>query len=246
MTLHILSHRFVALFTPQRVRITTMLPLAVTMCLNVLLMNLSLTFSSVTFYQITRVLLSPAVAATNFLFYGMRIPIAAVGSLFPMCVGVGIMTYYEPQASATEDQTRSVDVLGITLALSGVMVSAIYMVWIASYQRKLDINAFQLLYNQAPIGSILLLAIMPWTDSVPSLGATSSSIWMMIFLSTTCAVLINISQFFIIAGAGPVSSTVAGHIKTCAIVILGWITSGRGTSQKSVFGVLIAIASIFM
>lgn len=243
MTLHVLSHPFVPLFTPTRIRVTTMLPLAVTMCLNVLLMNLSLTFSSVTLYQITRILLSPAVAAINFLFYGMKIPIAAVVSLFPMVLGVGAMTYYEPQASAVEDRTGSVEV---ALALGGVIVSAIYMVWIASYQRKLDINAFQLLYNQAPIGSVLLLAMMPWTDSVPSLSATSSSIWMMILLSTTCAVLINISQFFIIAGAGPVSSTVAGHIKTCAIVMLGWIFSGKKVSNKSMFGVLVAIASIFM
>ena len=224
----------------------TMVPLAITMCLNVLLMNLSLTYSSITFYQIARILLTPAVAAINFVFYRMKIPRAAVVSLVPMCLGVGMISYYEPKPAVAEAGTGSVDAVGVSLALGGVAVSAIYMVWIASYQRKLEINAFQLLYNQAPIGGVLLLVLMPWTDSAPSLGSTSSSVWAMIALSTICAVLINISQFFIIAGAGPVSSTVAGHVKTCAIVILGWVASGQRVTDRSMIGVLLAIASIIM
>lgn len=163
-----------------------------------------------------------------------------------MCLGVGMISYYEPKPAVAEAVTGSVDAVGVSLALGGVAVSAVYMVWIASYQRKLEINAFQLLYNQAPIGGVLLLALMPWTDSAPSFTSTSSSVWAMIALSTVCAVLINISQFFIIAGAGPVSSTVAGHVKTCAIVILGWVASGQRVTDRSMVGVLLAIASIIM
>lgn len=58
------------------------------------------------------------------------------------------------------------------------------------------------------------------------------------------AALINMSQFFIIAQTGPVSSTVVGHLKTCSIVALGWITSGRSVGDKSVLGVFIAIGGI--
>jgi solute carrier family 35 protein E3 len=56
--------------------------------------------------------------------------------------------------------------------------------------------------------------------------------------------MINISQFFIIAQTGPVSSTVVGHRKTCTIVALGWVTSGRRADDKSVLGVVIAISVI--
>ena len=58
------------------------------------------------------------------------------------------------------------------------------------------------------------------------------------------ASLINISQFFIIAQTGPVSSTVVGHVKTCSIVALGWATSGRAIGDKSVLGVMVAIGGI--
>jgi solute carrier family 35, member E3 len=60
------------------------------------------------------------------------------------------------------------------------------------------------------------------------------------------ASLINISQFFIVAGAGPVSSTVVGHLKTCSIVALGWITSDRGANDHGIFGVFMAITGIVL
>ena len=225
-----------------------MLPLAITMCLNVLLMNLSLTYSSITFYQVSRILLTPAVAAINFFFYRIKIPRLALATLVPMCLGVGIISLYEPRAAMTakEAQPHPTDYVGIILAFSGVLVSAIYVVWIASYQRRLEINAFQLLYNQAPIGGLLLLSIVPWTDSLPGSDARSAGMWGLICLSAVCAVLINLSQFYITSGAGPVSSTVAGHFKTCSIIVLGWMTAGQGVTVRSVFGIGLAVGSIFL
>lgn len=58
------------------------------------------------------------------------------------------------------------------------------------------------------------------------------------------AALINLSQFFIIGQTGPVSSTVVGHLKTCLIVTLGWVTSGRSVGDKSIVGVFVAIGGI--
>ena len=216
------------------------------MCLNVLLMNLSLTYSSITFYQIARILLTPAVAVINFFFYRMKTPRAAVATLIPMCLGVGIISYYEPKSTIAEAEVQSIDYIGIVLAFGGVLVSAVYVVWIASYQRRLEINAFQLLYNQAPIGGLLLLGVVPWTDSLPTSDTRPAGMWTMIWVSAVCAVLINLSQFYITSGAGPVSSTVAGHFKTCAIIVLGWITAGQRITDRSVFGILLAVGSIFL
>jgi solute carrier family 35 protein E3 len=58
------------------------------------------------------------------------------------------------------------------------------------------------------------------------------------------AALINLSQFFIVGQTGPVSSTVVGHLKTCLIVALGWVTSGRSVGDKSILGVFIAVGGI--
>ncbi|KAL8833361.1 MAG: hypothetical protein Q9170_004314 [Blastenia crenularia] len=165
MTLFVLSRPRFGMFTPEPVRIKTLLPLAIAMSLNVILPNASLQFSSVTFYQLARILLTPTVASINYIFYSTSIPRLAGYALIPACLGVGIVSYYDSKAPAN-----------------------------------------------------------------PKSGCFAS--------------LINLSQFFIIGGAGPVSSTVVGHLKTCAIVTLGWITSGRSVGDKSIFGILLAITGI--
>ena len=40
------------------------------------------------------------------------------------------------------------------------------------------------------------------------------------------------------------SSTVVGHMKTCSIVALGWISSGRRANDRDIFGIMLAIVGI--
>ena len=56
--------------------------------------------------------------------------------------------------------------------------------------------------------------------------------------------MITISQFIIIHEAGPVSSTVVGHFKTCSIVMLGWMYSKKSFSDGSLVGIALAIGGI--
>ena len=169
------------MFIPVRIDIKLMLPLAIAMCLNVVLQNLSLTYSSITFFQIARILLTPTVAVINFLFYRKSIPRLAALTLVPMCLGVGLISYHEPQASVGST-IQPVNILSAGLALASVLVGSVYIVWIGAYQKIFDVNGFQLLFNQAPMGGILLLCIMPWTDSLPAMDNVPVRRVMMIFL----------------------------------------------------------------
>ncbi|KAI9833825.1 MAG: hypothetical protein M1826_006348 [Phylliscum demangeonii] len=241
--LWIASSARVGMFQRRRAPIREMIPLAVAMCLNVILPNVSLAFSSVTFYQIARILLTPVVALVNYVFYRSAIPRPAAYALAPICLGVAIVSYYDsrPVADAKIKTTSSV---GVVFALVGVMASAVYTVWIGVYHKKLKMSSMQLLLNQAPISCVLLLYVIPFSDRFPNWGQAPLSRWMLILLSGLFASLINLSQFFIIAQAGPVSSTVVGQLKTCCIVALGWITSGRTVGDRSILGVLMAIGGI--
>lgn len=58
--------------------------------------------------------------------------------------------------------------------------------------------------------------------------------------------MINISQFYIVAGSGPVSSTVVGHLKTVSIVGIGWALSGRGVTDWSAIGILMTVGGIVL
>ncbi len=219
------------------------MPLSVAMSLNVILPNLSLAFSSVTFYQVARILLTPTVAAMNFVLYRATLPRNAILALIPACAGVGIVSYYDSLPSANAN-VKTTSTLGVIFAFSGIFASSLYTVWIASYHRKLKMSSMQLLFNQAPVSAFMLLYVIPFVDTFPVWAEVPVNRWVMILMSGLFASLINISQFFIIAQTGPVSSTVVGHVKTCTIVGLGWITSGRGVGDKSVIGVLIAIGGI--
>ncbi|KAJ0341825.1 hypothetical protein COL922a_001919 [Colletotrichum nupharicola] len=243
LTLHILSRPTFAYFTPRRASIRDLLPLSIAMCLNVILPNLSLAFSSVTFYQIARILLTPTVALMNFVLHKATLPRNAILALIPACLGVGMVSYYD-SLPTSDSKIKTTSSLGVFFAFTGIFASSLYTVWIASYHRKLQMSSMQLLYNQAPIASFLLLYVIPFVDTFPDWMTVPGNRWLMIGMSGAFASLINISQFFIIAQTGPVSSTVVGHLKTCTIVALGWMVSGRAIGDKSVLGVFVAIGGI--
>ncbi|KAI9833948.1 MAG: hypothetical protein M1819_003457 [Sarea resinae] len=243
MTLFIISRPAIGFFTPKRADLLSMIPLASTMCMNVILPNLSLAFSSITFYQIARILLTPTVALINFVFYKTTIPRLAVYTLVPTCLGVGIVSYYDSLPTANSN-VKTTSTAGVIFAFCGVLASSLYTVWVGVYHKKFEMNSMQLLFNQAPISAFLLLYVIPFTDTFPHWDIVPANRWAMIFMSGFFACLINLSQFFIVAGSGPVTSTVVGHVKTCSIIMLGWVTSGRAIGDKSILGIILAIAGI--
>jgi solute carrier family 35, member E3 len=244
--LHIASRPQVALFTPARTSTVSVLPLTIIMCVNVVLVNLSLSYSSIVCYQIVRILLTPLTAAINFCFYGSRIPFLASFALIPACIGVGIVSYYDSLPPSKHATVKAISVLGVSFALSGVTSSSIYTVWVSQYHKKLKMSSMQLLYNQVPLGAMILAFVSLFTDTFPVWSNVLPRQWMMLVLSGLCACLVNLSQFLIINDAGPVSSTVVGHLKTCLIVGLGWATSKKAVGNESILGILLAILGVIL
>jgi solute carrier family 35 protein E3 len=151
------------------------------MCLNVILPNLSLAFSSVTFYQIARILLTPTVALMNFVLYKATLPRNAIIALIPACLGVGMVSYYDSLPSS-DANVKTTSPLGVFFALAGIFASSLYTVWVASYHRKLQMSSMQLLFNQAPIASFLLLYAIPFVDTFPDWLNVPGSRWIMILM----------------------------------------------------------------
>lgn len=193
-TLYALSRPSIGIFAPVRARFLNMMPLALAMCMNVILPNLSLAFSSVAFYQIVRVLLTPLVALINFVAYRATIPSRAVWTLVPICVGVALVSYYDTKSGgATSAKTTSM--AGVAFAFVGVLASSLYTVWIGTYQKKFEMNSMQLLFNQAPISAFLLLYAIPFTDQPPIWSGVPVRKWELI------AMVRKMLQSFIISNA---------------------------------------------
>jgi len=151
------------------------------MSLNVILPNLSLAFSTVTFYQVARILLTPMVALMNYVLYKSTLPRNAIYALIPACVGVGMVSYYDslPSADASVKTTSS---LGVIFAFAGIFASSLYTVWISSYHKKLQMNSMQLLFNQAPLAAFMLLYVIPFVDTFPVWTEVPINRWVLIMM----------------------------------------------------------------
>ena len=178
------------MFVPRRAAIKEILPLSVAMSLNVILPNLSLAFSTVTFYQVARILLTPTVAVMNFVLYKATLPRNAILTLIPACLGVGMVSYYDSQPT-DDDKVKTTSGLGIIFAFTGIFASSLYTVWIASYHKKLQMNSMQLLYNQAPVSAFLLLYVIPFVDTFPVWSEVKINRWLLIMM--VCAIPLPVS-----------------------------------------------------
>ena len=181
LLLYTLSRPQFAYFVPRRTTIREVIPLSIAMSLNVILPNFSLAYSSITFYQVARILLTPTVATIDYFLYHTTLPGNAIVALVPACVGVGVVSYYDslPSDNANVKTTSSI---GVIFAFSGIFASSLYTVWIKSYQRKLQISSMQLLFNQAPVSAFLLLYVIPFVDTFPTWSQVPFNRWLMILM----------------------------------------------------------------
>lgn len=169
------------MFVPRRVAVKEIIPLAVAMSMNVILPNLSLAFSSVTFYQVARILLTPTVALMDFVLYRKTLPRNAIYALVPACLGVGMVSYYD-SLPTDNVEVKTTSGLGVIFAFTGIFASSLYTVWIGSYHKKLQMNSMQLLYNQAPVSAFLLLYVIPFVDTFPVWSEVPVNRWVMIMM----------------------------------------------------------------
>jgi solute carrier family 35 protein E3 len=172
------STRF-GFFDRKRAALRDILPLAAAMCLNVILPNLSLAYSSITFYQTARVLLTPITAFLNYILYKKTIPRQAVCALVPVCAGVAMVTYFDIRPGATDKGTSF---YGVVFAMTGVCMSGIYTCWISHYHLKLQMTSLQLLHNQSLIGGMLLIYLIPFVDTLPVFSEVPLQRWLMILM----------------------------------------------------------------
>lgn len=201
----------------------------------------------VAIYQELRILVTPATVIINYFAYQRGISFQSILALATVCFGIAITIQSETlkiPVKAVADSIMKNGPIGYACGMGGVSLSALYTVWLAVDLPKLQVSSMQLLHRQAPLGCVLLLVLVPFLDTIPVWGNISSDEWALIGVSGLSAVLINMSQFFIIAGSSAVSSTVVGHAKTCLIVAVGWGTTTTPIAMQSGVGILIAIVGI--
>ncbi|WAR25439.1 S35E3-like protein [Mya arenaria] len=207
--------RFLGVFEPKSLPIQKMIPLALTFCGFVVFTNLSLETNSVGTYQLIKTLTTPCIMIIQTYFYGKSFSMPVKLTVIPIAFGVFLNSMFDIKFN----------VIGITFASIGVLVTSLYQVWVGEKQHEFQVNSMQLLYYQAPLSATLLVVIIPFVEGV---DLNIFQTWpieaiIAVVISGMVAFMVNLSIFWIIGNTSPVTYNMVGHMKFCLTMLGGFL-----------------------
>ena len=216
-------------------------------------MNLSLNSNSVGFYQITKLTIIPVVLAIN-LLYGVHTNGKIKLALLILLAGVGV-------ATVTDVQLRPIGLVYGTLA---VLTTAVVQIWQGSKQKEFSMSGTQLQAAVAPWMAAQSLAVAAaaegvcWNpdgscpklvqDFVLEAAASDDGVRTLGLVLATCflALAVNFCSFGLIGRTSPITFQVVGHLKTCLVLVGGYVLFASKQQdphqlQNNIFGVSVAM-----
>ena len=216
-------------------------------------MNLSLNSNSVGFYQITKLTIIPVVLAIN-LLYGVHTNGKIKLALLILLGGVGV-------ATVTDVQLRPI---GLVYGALAVLTTAVFQIWQGSKQKEFSMSGTQLQAAVAPWMAAQSLAVAAAAEGVcwkpdgscPKLvqdfvleaAASDDGVRTLGLVLATCflALAVNFCSFGLIGRTSPITFQVVGHLKTCLVLVGGYVLfTGKHIHkrqlQNNIVGVSVAM-----
>uniref|UniRef100_A0A803MJP3 Sugar phosphate transporter domain-containing protein n=1 Tax=Chenopodium quinoa TaxID=63459 RepID=A0A803MJP3_CHEQI len=214
------------------------------------LLNLSLGFNSVGFYQMTKLAIIPCTVFLETVFFkkqfrrstavpdfyfSLEYSVLVVGN------GVGIATVTDLQLNA----------LGSFLSFLAVITTCVAQIMTNTIQKKFKVSSTQLLYQSSPYQAATLLISGPFLDKLltnQNVFTFNYTTQVLIFIIISCliAVSVNFSTFLVIGKTSPVTYQVLGHLKTCLVLAFGYILLHDPFSWRNILGILIALVGMIL
>eukprot|EP01117_Protostelium_nocturnum_P005488 TRINITY_DN1987_c0_g1_i1.p1 TRINITY_DN1987_c0_g1~~TRINITY_DN1987_c0_g1_i1.p1 ORF type:complete len:336 (+),score=83.43 TRINITY_DN1987_c0_g1_i1:78-1085(+) len=212
-------------------------------------MNLSLSANTVGVYQLAKLLVIPVVVIVQYCFYGKVFSRNALLSLLLLVVGVGVATITPESGSSDVDKER--DPLRFIYVLVAVVAQSFCQILIGSKQTELDASPSLLVMFQMHLNTVMILPFIPFIDNVSFSDPDSlwNFVWTgeitgVVILSCLLAGVLNISGFFVVGCFSPITYSVAGHVKTIAIIVCGVLVFAESVSPTSAFGIVLAVGGV--
>lgn len=203
------------------------------------LLNLSLGFNSVGFYQMTKLAIIPCTVLLETLFFRKIFSRNVQLSLAVLLVGVGIATVTDLHLNA----------LGSILSLLAVVTTCVAQIMTNTIQRKFKVSSTQLLYQSCPYQAITLFIAGPFLDGIltnKNVFAFNYTPQVLAFIVLSCliSVSVNFSTFLVIGKTSPVTYQVLGHLKTCLVLTFGYLLLQDPFRWQNILGILVAIVGM--
>ncbi|KAF9597695.1 hypothetical protein IFM89_021173 [Coptis chinensis] len=222
------------------------------------LLNLSLGFNSVGFYQMTKLAIIPCTVLLETLFFRKQFRTIQF-SLSILLLGVGIATVTDLQ----------LNVLGSVLSLLAVLTTCVaqilqFLLFVLllkiltssfqmtnTIQKRFKVSSTQLLYQSCPYQAMTLFIIGPFLDLLLTnqnvlFFKYTPQVLVFIVLSCLISVSVNFSTFLVIGKTSPVTYQVLGHLKTCLVLGFGYILLRDPFNWRNILGILIALVGMVL
>ncbi|XP_022302861.2 solute carrier family 35 member E3-like [Crassostrea virginica] len=227
------------IFQPKSVPIMKMVPLALTFCGFVVFTNLSLESNTVGTYQLIKMLTTPCIMVIQTLYYNKLFSSSIRLTVVPIAVGVFLYSYYDVKFN----------LLGIFFASIGVIVTSLYQVWVGEKQHELQLNSMQLLYYQAPLSACMLMLVIPFIEAPVNsihgaMGHWDIHVLGTVFASGLVAFFVNLSIFWIIGNTSPMTYNMAGHLKFCVTLLMGWAVFKDSLTLLQLSGIVLTLTGV--
>ncbi|KAJ4977939.1 hypothetical protein NE237_008719 [Protea cynaroides] len=205
------------------------------------LLNLSLGFNSVGFYQMTKLAIIPCTVLLETLFFRKQFSRSIQLSLSVLLLGVGIATVTDLQLNG----------LGSVLSLLAIITTCIAQIMTNTIQKRYKVSSTQLLYQSCPYQAMTLFIAGPFLDGLltnQNVFAFKYTPQVLVFIVLSCliSVSVNFSTFLVIGKTSPVTYQVLGHLKTCLVLAFGYVLLHDPFNWRNILGILIAIVGMIL
>jgi len=221
--------------TPMRAMTPRLWLLTVVVGLAPPLNNLSLKLNSVGFYTLAKLLVTPIIAAMEWLGEGKTVSVLRGLSLAGIALGVGVAAVAEVQLTLA----------GLVAVAAWLPVAALYKVHWSRAQKEDGWTTLPLMHRVLPYSMVWMALLAPATE-VP--GAVlqfdfSPPAAFLLALSALAAFAVNYSGFLVLGACSPITHVVLGQVKSAALVLGGYTLFGQPYSQRAVIGSALALVS---
>jgi len=224
---------YLGFFTFKKLEILRVLPISFAFCGYVVFNNLSLLYNSVSFYQVMKILGTPAIVFVQDRFYNTPTDFHTKLTLIPICIGCAIAVVTDLE----------INLVGTLWAIAAVGSNSMYTIWGKTKMNELDANPMQILLYQSGTSAIMLIFCIPFFDDLSLIRAyefnTANTSW--IFFSCLTAFLVNFSFFLMSSVTTPLTINVLGYVKTCIVFIGGFYIFAQALDGKNIAGVIMTL-----
>ncbi|KAG0475820.1 hypothetical protein HPP92_012661 [Vanilla planifolia] len=221
------------------------------------LLNLSLGFNSIGFYQMTKLAIIPFTVMLETIFLKKKFSLF-LQSMTDLNNGTNNIkmsyttgTLKSPSNPASGVGIASVtdlklNLLGSILSLLAIATTCVGQIMTNTIQKKLKVSSTQLLYQSSPYQAAILFATGPFVDKCLTKRNVftfnySTIVVGFIILSCLIAVSVNFSTFLVIGTTSPVTYQVLGHLKTCLVLSFGYTLLHDPFTARNIIGIIVAI-----